>query len=167
MPWNPGPLRQSPYAMARVLGTQGLTEDQITDRLRRSFNVPGAPMRIWRESDFTRAAIMGHRWAHRIATLRAAEGDDARPLRSWSLVNKDIDEAYRYHVVFHLAPDEEGNETHRTIIINSSRRLSFAEMGDLAVTVFQDIHNRSSRLRNVYIDGATPFDLQLMERRSN
>lgn len=167
MPWEPRPQSSNPFAWARVLGSYGMTEAEIAQRLRQTYNTPGAPRAAIREQEVLRAALLGHRWGNRVNTLRDTAGDTARPLRSWSFVNPNIPEAYRYHVIFHLAPDAEGNETHRTIIVNSARRLSFEEIGELAVNTFQQIHMTSDLLRNVYIDGATPWDLAHMERRSN
>jgi hypothetical protein len=166
MPWIPRPQASNVYAWARILASYGYNVDEIRERLRATYNVPGAAQARVRESDITNAARQAFRQNAGLQALFALGDMTAKPPRNRALLNPAISESYRYHVLFEAGPDQEGNPVYRTVIINSKKILSFAQIREAAGQLYAEIADYYGKFRDAPIFGNTPWILQLHERRT-
>lgn len=166
MPWAPRPQTSNPFAWARVLASYGYSRAEIVDRLRLTYNTPGAPLPGIRESDVQRAATAGVLAAQRIKTLMNAGNMQAKPSRAASFYNPNINDAHRYHILFSLPPDAQGNREHLTVIVTSARILTLQQIHDAALSTFAEIADHYRKFAKANVNAQTDWTLTLHERRS-
>ena len=165
MPWSPGPERVSVTTLARSLAGQGFDADAIRRRLEDT----GAPGGRGRErataSQLTQAISNAMRWQSRLDAARELMHENPNLPSSWAQRNDALPSRFRYHVMFRQTDETTLLTTARTIIIDSSHRLSMEELAAQAVQVKRELDNVSERLAQLRIDPDTFIDLINFERR--
>lgn len=157
IPWQRGTTRNSPASLARRLAAEGFGRRYIRDYLDANWGHYPAG---------TRAQILENAmiWGRRTEGFSNRRTDAVIP-RDWMNLITGQGVAYRYEVMFRVATGDPDNPfDYRSVVVNSNRNLTRAELADRALEQWALVD--TDPLRRLGIDRNTPMRVILATRAS-